>query len=119
MLNVTSEHAFETYVEEMLLEQSEWHKLPVAGWDKANAYFPQEVLGFIQRTQGPLWQQMHKLHGAELEPKLLDTLRKELDLKGTLHVLRHGFKKLHHFLVGANKCRIVGCKLFFGNVLLL
>ncbi|MEO8067585.1 MAG: DEAD/DEAH box helicase family protein [Flavobacteriales bacterium] len=92
MLKVTSEHAFETYLEEILFEQSGWHKLPVAGWDKANAYFPAEVLDFIQRTQGPLWQQMQKLHGAELEPKLLDTLLKELDLKGTLHVLRHGFK---------------------------
>lgn len=92
MLKVTSENAFETYLEEILFEKSGWHKLPKAGWDKANAYFPKEVIAFIQRTQLPLWQQMEKLHGAELEPKLLDTLLKELDLKGTLHVLRHGFK---------------------------
>jgi type I restriction enzyme R subunit len=92
MLKVTSENAFEVYLEQVLHEKSGWHKLPKDGWDKANAYFPKEVVGFIQRTQTALWQQMEKLHGAELEPKLLDALLKELDLKGCLHVLRHGFK---------------------------
>ncbi|MCB0768510.1 MAG: type I restriction endonuclease subunit R, partial [Flavobacteriales bacterium] len=92
MLKVTSEHAFETYLEEVLFHKSGWHKLPITGWDRANAYFPEEVVGFIQRTQPALWEQMEKLHGAELKEKLLDTLLKELDLKGTLHVLRHGFK---------------------------
>src|SRR5205823_1590945 len=31
-------------------------------------------------------------HGAGLEKLLIETLAKELDLKGSLHVLRHGFK---------------------------
>ena len=35
---------------------------------------------------------MQALHGAGLETLLLATLVKELDLKGSLHVLRHGFK---------------------------
>lgn len=92
MLKVTSEHAFETYLEEVLFQKSGWHKLPTAGWDRVNAYFPEEVVGFIKRTQPVLWGQMEKLHGAELKEKLLDALLKELELKGTLHVLRHGFK---------------------------
>ncbi|MCB0782359.1 MAG: type I restriction endonuclease subunit R, partial [Flavobacteriales bacterium] len=92
MAKVTSEAAFEAYLEEVLHEKSGWHKLPTTDWDRENAYFPKEVLGFIQRTQPKLWEQLAKLHGAELEPKLLDALLKELELKGTLHVLRHGFK---------------------------
>lgn len=92
MPGITTETAFEAYLEHVLTGQSGWHPLPVSGWDKAQAYFPDEVLGFIQRTQRDLWQQMEKLHGAELRPKLLDALLKELDLKGMLHVLRHGFK---------------------------
>lgn len=92
MSKVTSETTFEAYLEEVLCEKSGWVSLPKTGWDKANAYFPAEVLGFIQRTQPKLWQQMAKLHGADLEPKLLEELLKELELKGTLHVLRHGFK---------------------------
>ena len=35
---------------------------------------------------------MQTLHGAGLEALLLTTLVKELDTKGSLHVLRHGFK---------------------------
>ena len=35
---------------------------------------------------------MRALHGAGLESMLIGALVKELDLKGTLHVLRHGFK---------------------------
>jgi type I restriction enzyme R subunit len=35
---------------------------------------------------------MKRLHGSGLEPLVLATLVKELDTKGSLHVLRHGFK---------------------------
>jgi type I restriction enzyme, R subunit len=35
---------------------------------------------------------MRKLHGAGLESLLINTLVKELDSKGTLYILRHGFK---------------------------
>ena len=35
---------------------------------------------------------MEKAHGAGLEPLLIKTLVKELEAKGTLHILRHGFK---------------------------
>lgn len=35
---------------------------------------------------------MQGLHGERLEDLILATLVKELDTKGTLHVLRHGFK---------------------------
>src|SRR5260370_16481084 len=35
---------------------------------------------------------MNALHGAGLESLLINTLAKELNMKGTLHVLRHGFK---------------------------
>lgn len=89
---ITSETAFEAYLEEVLLGQSGWHPLPKSGWDKANAFFPDAVVDFIARTQPAPWQQMEKLHGAALRDKLLEALLKELDVKGTLHVLRHGFK---------------------------
>jgi len=35
---------------------------------------------------------MEKFHGSELPAKLIDTLLKERDTKGTLHIVRHGFK---------------------------
>lgn len=91
-MSQTSEHAFETYVEEILLTRGGWTNSTVTEWDKERALFPAQVLAFIQDTQPALWKQMKELHGTGLEPLLINTLVKELDAKGSLHVLRHGFK---------------------------
>ncbi len=92
MTSQTREMAFEAGVEEVLLQQSGWHRGTNAEWDVDRALFPARVFAFLQETQPKLWAEMQALHGAGLEPLLLTTLVKELDLKGTLHVLRHGFK---------------------------
>jgi len=63
-----------------------------ADYDPSRALEPSRVIDFIRQTQPKPWQQLDKIHGAETEKILLDSLCKELDLKGTLHVLRHGFK---------------------------
>lgn len=88
----TSERAFETYVEEILLTRGGWTTGVIANWDKERALFPGQITAFIQETQPKLWAQMKDLHGAGLESLLLASLVKELDNKGSLHVLRHGFK---------------------------
>src|SRR5258705_13713146 len=61
-------------------------------WDKERALFPARIFAFLKDTQLKLWEEMAKLHGVGLEPLLIATLEKELELKGTLQVLRHGFK---------------------------
>ena len=57
--------------------------------------FPAQVFAFIQDTQPKLWSEMQTLHAAGLEPLLLTALVKELDAKGSLHVLRHGERPGH------------------------
>jgi type I restriction enzyme, R subunit len=91
-MSQTNEHAFETYVEEILLTRSGWKSGSIGEWDKERALFPAQVFAFIQDTQPTLWKQMKELHAAGLEPLLINQLVKELDAKGSLHVLRHGFK---------------------------
>jgi type I restriction enzyme R subunit len=88
----TNEKAFETYVEEILLTHGRWKPGSNAEWDKERALFPAQVFAFIANTQAKLWAEMQVLHEAGLEALLLNTLVKELDAKGSLHVLRHGFK---------------------------
>lgn len=88
----TNERAFETYVEEILLTQGGWKSGSNADWDKERALFPAQVFAFIQDTQPKLWAEMKGLHADGLESLLLAGLVKELDAKGSLHVLRHGFK---------------------------
>src|SRR5476649_425443 len=87
----TTELAFETYVGEILIANG-WVPGSNAGWDKERALFPLQVFAFLQRTQSDLWDEMKRLHASGLEPLILTTLVKELDAKGSLHVLRHGFK---------------------------
>ncbi|RIL07825.1 MAG: restriction endonuclease subunit R [Proteobacteria bacterium] len=87
----TNELAFESYVETMLAAAG-WHPLAKTGWDPERALFPAEVLAFLEATQPKPWAEMQKLHGAGLPDLILSSLGKELDLKGSLHVLRHGFK---------------------------
>jgi type I restriction enzyme R subunit len=92
MSSQTTEKAFESYVESILLEKSGWTPGDVTQWDVDKALFPERVLAFLRDTQPKLWEQMRALHGAGLEALAISTLIKELDLKGALHVLRHGFK---------------------------
>jgi type I restriction enzyme R subunit len=91
-MSQTTERAFETYVEEILLTRGGWKSGSVVEWDKERALFPPQVFAFIQETQPKLWTEMKALHASGLEALLLTTLVKELDAKGSLHVLRHGFK---------------------------
>ena len=91
-MSQTNERAFETYVEEILLTQGGWKSGSNAEWDKERALFPAQVFAFIQDTQPKLWAEMKGLHADGLEALLLSGLVKELDAKGSLHVLRHGFK---------------------------
>jgi type I restriction enzyme, R subunit len=88
----TTERAFETYVEEILLTTGGWRSGSNAEWDKERALFPARVCAFLQVTQSKVWEEMKGLHASGLEALLINTLVKELDTKGSLHVLRHGFK---------------------------
>ena len=87
----TSEKAFETYLEQMLTDGG-WLSGTNAEWDKVRALFPARVFAFIEATQPKLWAEMAAQHGSNLQAMLIDALGKELDIKGSLHVLRHGFK---------------------------
>src|SRR5258708_26141838 len=88
----TTERAFETYVEEILLTRGGWKRGDLAEWDKERALFPPQVFAFLRETQPKLWAEMEGLHAAGLEALLLATLVKELETKGSLHVLRPGVK---------------------------
>ena len=92
MSGQTNERAFETHVEEILLGAGGWRSGTNAEWDKARALFPARVVAFLEETQAKLWGEMRTLHAGGLEVLVIAALVKELDLKGTLHVLRHGFK---------------------------
>ena len=87
----TSEKAFENYIQEAMAAGG-WSVGDKTLWDKEAAIFPEYVLRFIKGTQPQLWTQMEQLHGVELPGLLIKTLLKERINKGTMHIIRHGFK---------------------------
>ena len=87
-----TERDFETAIEAGLLGAGGYAKRAPAAYDEALALFPGDVTGFLKDSQAAKWGQLEALLGARTDATVLDSLAKELDTKGTLHVLRHGFK---------------------------
>ena len=65
-----------------------------AGYDVARALFPADVLAWVQASQPRAWDTLAKNHGAAAEAMLLDRIRKEMDARGTLEVLRRGVEMI-------------------------
>src|SRR5579872_1276487 len=87
-----TERDFETAIEAGLTVAGGYAKRAPSAYDEALALFPEDVIGFLKDSQTAKWGQLEALLGARTEATLLDSLAKELDIKGALHVLRHGFK---------------------------
>ncbi|WP_419918878.1 type I restriction endonuclease subunit R [Candidatus Poriferisocius sp.] len=91
MTDQRTEHAFESAVTSMLAEGG-WRTGDRAEWDVERALFPERVIAFVKATQPELWAELVQFHGDTLAESLMEQLVRELDTKGTLAVLRHGFR---------------------------
>jgi type I restriction enzyme R subunit len=69
-----------------------WHYAAedAKAYDIERALFPADVVAWVQESQPQAWESLVKSHGAAAETVLLDRLRKQLDVSGTLEVLRGG-----------------------------
>ena len=65
-----------------------------AGYDRARALFPADVLAWLQATQPQSWEIMSKNHGIQAPDVVLGRLRDSLNQRGTLDVLRRGIELL-------------------------
>jgi type I restriction enzyme R subunit len=59
-------------------------------YDRARALFPSDLIAWVHATQPKAWETLSKNHGTGAQTMLLDRIRKQLDDRGTLDVLRHG-----------------------------
>ena len=91
MSTQTKEKAFEDTVESTLLNAG-WVKGVREDWDADRALFAEPAIAFMRDTQPEQWNKVAQLLGDDLEPRIVEVLLKELDTKGSLHVLRHGFR---------------------------
>lgn len=87
-----TERDFETAIEFELTRSGGFEKRNPDAYDEALALFPADVTTFLQESQSTKWAALEGLLRPKTAATVLDSLSKELALKGTLHVLRHGFK---------------------------
>ncbi|MGY6268814.1 type I restriction endonuclease subunit R [Achromobacter denitrificans] len=63
-------------------------------FDRTNGLFLPDVLAWVAATQADNWQRLTSTHGASLPQVLSDRIRKNLNERGTLDVLRRGVEML-------------------------
>ena len=63
-------------------------------YDTPRALYPPDLVAWLQATQPDAWDKLTQLHGAGTEAVVLERLRKALDDRGTLDVLRHGLEMM-------------------------
>lgn len=78
------------------LSANGWHHdaEDAKAYDRARALFPADILAWVQQTQPKAWDTLTKNHGAAAQAVLLDRIRKQLDDRGTLDVIRFGVELL-------------------------
>ncbi len=87
-----TERDFKTAIKAGLTGSGRYKKRSPSAWDEGLALFPDDVIGFLKDSQPARWEALEKLLGSKTPATVLDGLVKELEIKGALHVLRHGFK---------------------------
>src|SRR4051812_21646521 len=59
-------------------------------YDRKRALFPPDLSEWVKETQPKEWESLERLHGAQAEETVLERIRKSLDDRGTLDVIRNG-----------------------------
>lgn len=90
-MNLTKEITFEDAIESYLIEHGGYSKGNTDEFDRELAFNKHTVIAFLQESQPKAWEKLTEIHGKDIETKIIQRLVKELDLRGSLDVLRNGF----------------------------
>ena len=91
MATDTSEKAFQNDIVAHLISTG-YHKRGSHNYNKASTLDPELTIKFIQETQPREWKKFQRMYKERAEEKFLIRLVKEIDKKGTINILRNGFK---------------------------
>ncbi|RDF01868.1 type I restriction endonuclease subunit R [Haemophilus parahaemolyticus] len=87
-----TEQHFENEIEHSLLTEGGYQQGLAKDYEKSTALFPSDVVAFIQTTQPKLWVRLEMLFKDKAQDELIKALNQELNIKGSLNVLRNGFR---------------------------
>jgi type I restriction enzyme R subunit len=88
---IHTEQTFEAAIEESLLEKGGYIKGHSNDFDASLGLFPSYITDFLKSSQPTEWDKIENIHKADVEAKVVQRIIRELDLRGTLDVLRKGF----------------------------
>ena len=88
---IHTEQTFEAAIEQSLLTDGGYIKGNSDGFDVNLGLFPSYVTDFLKTSQPKEWLKIEFVHKTDVESKVVQRLLKELDLRGTLDVIRNGF----------------------------
>src|SRR3989338_9401487 len=91
MATDTSEKAFQNDIIAHLVSTG-YHKRGTLNYNKATCLDPELTLKFIQDTQEKEWKKFERVYGDKSEQKFFYRLITEISNKGTINILRNGFK---------------------------
>lgn len=74
------------------LESTGYIHRSTLNYEKATCLDPELTLKFILKTQPREWEKFKRVYGDKAEQKFFYRLVNEIDRKGTIHVLRNGFR---------------------------
>ncbi|TQE99480.1 MAG: type I restriction endonuclease subunit R [Spiribacter salinus] len=85
------EHQFQQDIIAGLTAQG-WRVGEPGRYDRANALYPEDLIGFFQEAYPERWEKFARNNPRSPEQALISATVRELHRQGTLDVLRHGFK---------------------------
>ena len=69
-----------------------YHRRQPEDYDRALCLIPTDVVDFLLATQPREWERLKQHHGADVKPRFLARLSREIARRGALDVLRNGVK---------------------------
>ena len=90
-MNLTTENTFESALVQSLIKNGGYTEGNAADYSPELGMFKYEVIRFLQDSQPKRWEKIIAIHGEDAHNRVIQRLYKELDLRGSLDVLRNGF----------------------------
>ncbi|PTT40528.1 restriction endonuclease subunit R [Chryseobacterium sp. HMWF028] len=90
-MSITTEHTFESALVQSLIENGGYTLGDASTYSKELGFFRDDIISFLKESQPTRWTKIETVHGADVENRVLQRLYKEMDLRGSLDVLRNGF----------------------------
>ena len=91
LMGITTENTFETALVQTLVKHGGYSEGSASDYSPELGMFKYEVIKFLQESQAKRWDKICSIHGEDAENRVIQRLYKELDLRGSLDVLRNGF----------------------------